>query len=874
MRSDVLREKFLSFFSKKNHKVFKSDSLIPSQDPTVLFTSAGMNQFKRQFLGEISDFKKAASCQKCLRADDLEKVGKTPYHHTFFEMLGSFSFGDYFKKEAILWAWEFLTEELKLKADFLWASVYKDDDEAYSIWREEVRIPKDRILRFGEKENFWPSNAIKEGPNGPCGPCSEVFFDRGIEAKCKKENCLPGCECGRFVEVWNLVFTQFDRKDAGILEPLPSKNIDTGMGLERMASVLQGVETNFKIDVFLPITKSIESLISNPPLKESDYQFIYAISDHIRAICFAISDGVIPSNEGRGYVVRKLIRRSLLCGRSLGLNNPFLYKTAFSVSEVMGSAYPELKENIERAKKIIFEEEEDFFSILETAPELLEREFISFKGKRGKLSGLGHIAFRLYDTYGIPLELTSDWLKKRGLEALEDEFRYDLEFQKERSRKRLPAIFEVEGLLVKEKTIFSGYKDFENEAEILKIIRENSEVNSISEGQDGVMILDRTVFYGEAGGQTGDKGIIKIKNGRLKIKKEFEVIDTKRQDKTILHLGRVKEGRFKVEDRVVASVDRERRRAIARAHTSTHLLQAVLREILGKHIQQAGSLVEPDRLRFDFTHPKILSDEELKRIEERVNIYILENLKVTSEVKEFEEARKDGALAFFGEKYEKKVRVISIGDISKELCGGTHLNLTGEVGVFKILNESSIAKGIRRVEALCGRLAYQRFIEEEIEHKAKVISYEEKIKAEEKKIKELERELLRKEFYLRSKDAKDIEGIKVISEDVTDLVTPTLQTLKVAVDTMREFFNETAAVVTIGLKLQGKARLICGLTKQAEDKGLSAEKIIRRTAYILGGAGGGTSMLSEAGAKETSKLKEALDSVFEIVRDEVNKIRK
>lgn len=873
MKSEVLREKFLSFFSKKNHRVFKSDSLVPSQDPTVLFTSAGMNQFKRQFLGEISDFKRAVSCQKCLRADDLEKVGKTAYHHTFFEMLGNFSFGDYFKKEAILWAWEFLTGELELKADFLWASVYKDDDEAYSIWREEVRIPKDRILRFGEKENFWPSNAIKEGPNGPCGPCSEVFFDRGIEAGCKRKDCLPGCECGRFVEIWNLVFTQFDRKDTGVLEPLPNKNIDTGMGLERMVSVLQGVETNFKIDVFSPITKSIESLVSNQPFKESNYQFIYAISDHIRAICFAISDGVIPSNEGRGYVVRKLIRRSLLCGRSLGLNRPFLYKIAFSVSEVMGSAYPDLKENIERAKKIIFEEEEDFFFILETAPELLQREFISFKGKRGKLSGLGHIAFRLYDTYGIPLELTSDWLKKRGLEALEDEFRYDLEFQKERSRKRLPAIFEVGGLLVKEKTIFSGYKDFENKGEILKIIRENSEVNSISEGQDGVVILDRTVFYGEAGGQTGDKGIIKIKNGKLKVKSEFEITDTKVENKAILHLGRVRKGRFKIGDEVFASVDRERRRAITRAHTSTHLLQAVLREILGKHIQQAGSLVEADRLRFDFTHPKILSDEELKRIEEKVNIHILENFKVTSEIKEFEEAKREGALAFFGEKYEKKVRVVSIGDISKELCGGTHLNLTSQIGVFKILSESSIAKGIRRIEALCGGLAYQRFIEEEIEYKLKVISYEERIKAEEKKIRELEREFLRKEFYLRSKNAKDIEGIKVISEDITDLAIPTSQILKAAVDIMREFFNKTAAVVTIGLKLPGKTRLICGLTKQAEDRGLSAEKIIKRAAHILGGAGGGTSVLSEAGAKETSNLKEALDSVFEIVRDEINKIR-
>lgn len=873
MRSDVLRKKFLSFFSEKNHRVFKSDSLIPSQDPTVLFTSAGMNQFKRQFLGEVSDFKRAVSCQKCLRADDLEKVGKTPYHHTFFEMLGNFSFGDYFKKEAILWAWEFLTEELKLRADFLWASVYKDDDEAYSIWKEEVRIPKERILRFGEKENFWPSDAIREGPDGPCGPCSEIFFDRGIEAGCKRKDCLPGCECGRFVEIWNLVFTQFDRKDIGILEPLPNKNIDTGMGLERMASVLQGVETNFKIDIFLPITESIESLISDRSIKQSDYQSIYAISDHIRAICFAISDGIIPSNEGRGYVIRKLIRRSLLCGRSLGLNKPFLYKIVFSVAEVMDLVYPELKENIERTKKVIFEEEEDFFSILEAAPKLLEREFAGFKGKRGRFPGLGHIAFRLYDTFGIPLELTSDWLKKKGLEVLEDEFKYDLELQKERSKKKSSAIFEVGGLLVREKTTFLGYKNFENRGEILKIIRENSEVNLISESQDGVMILDRTVFYGEAGGQTGDRGFIKIENEKLRTKSEFEIIDTKRENKAILHLGKVRMGRFKVGDEVVVCIDRERRRAIARAHTSTHLLQAVLREILGRGIQQAGSLVEPDRLRFDFTHPKILSDEELKRIEEKVNIYILENFKVTSEVKEFEEAKKEGALAFFGEKYEKKVRVVSIGDISKELCGGTHLNLTSQIGVFRILSESSIAKGIRRIEALCGRFAYQRFIEEEAEHKTKVISYEERIKAGEKKIRELERELLRKEFYLRSKNAKDIEGIKVISEDITDLAMPTSQILKVAVDIMREFFNKTAAVVTIGLKLPGKTRLICGLTKQAENRGLSAEKIIKRIANILGGAGGGSSMLSEAGAKETSNLKEALDNVFEIVKDEVNKIR-
>jgi len=875
MKTDILREKFLIFFKKKNHKIFKSDSLIPSEDPSVLFTPAGMNQFKRQFLGQITDFRRAATCQKCLRTDDLEKVGKTAYHHTFFEMLGNFSFGDYFKKEAILWAWEFLIEELKLKEKDLWVSVYKDDEEAYSVWKERIGLSGERILRFGEKENFWPANAIKEGPNGPCGPCSEIFFDRGSDIGCKRKECLPGCECGRFVEIWNLVFTQFNRKDEGVLEPLPNKNIDTGMGLERMASVLQGKDSNFQIDIFSPIVETVKSLISYQLINLSTYQLIYTISDHIRAICFAISDGVIPSNEGRGYVIRKIIRKSFLHGKSLGTKQSFLYKIAPRVSEVMGSVYPELKENVEGIKKIIFKEEEDFISTLDMAPKLFRKEFSFPEGKKGKIEGLGHIAFRLYDTYGIPLELTQAWLEERGFSIIEDEFEYDMNIQREKSKK-VRGIFELGGISIEGKTLFLGYRNFQTETKILKIIKGNSLFDSAYEDEDAVLVLDKTVFYGEAGGQVGDRGEI-VQSSKYKVQSLFEVIDTKRQDKIILHLGKVKKGKFKVGDKVLAKIDKSRRKAIARAHTSTHLLQSVLRNLFGEHIRQSGSLVEPDRLRFDFTHPKILTLEELERIAERVNSFVLENLPVDSKVKDLLEAKSEGAIALFGEKYEKRVRVVSIGDISKELCGGTHLNSTGEIGLFRIMNESSISKGVRRIEAICGRKAFENLKEESLKYEKEKKIWEGEKQSFKREIsrlnRDLNRERIKSKFPIFKERARRIEEVWVVSEDLADTIEPTFENLRMAVDLVRDSFSREDAIILFSLKSKDKVNLICGVTKGLKGK-IRADNIVRRIAGILGGWGGGREDLAEGGGRNISKLKQALDSISDIVKDEINKIVK
>nr|MBP7216493.1 alanine--tRNA ligase [Candidatus Omnitrophota bacterium] len=650
MKADLIRTKFLEFFAARKHRIVESDSLVPAGDPTVLFTPAGMNQFKREFMGYDSGFKRAATSQRCLRTDDLDKVGKTSAHHTFFEMLGNFSFGDYFKKEAIVYAWEFLTEVLKIDPRTLWVSVYKDDDEAFSIWRDVVHIASEKIVRLGDKDNFWPQEAKTKGPNGPCGPCSEIFFDLGKQVGCAKDDCTPACNCGRFIEIWNLVFTQFNRKDDGSLEPLPNKNIDTGMGLERITAVMQGVTNNFETDLFQPLIKEI-TLKSKLALDQSDVlkKNSYAIADHLRAIVFAIFDGVLPSNEERGYVIRKLIRKCVLHTRSLGVKQPLLYTLVPVLADIMKGAYPQLSAQREHIANIILSEEKNFIACLASSDKLCKEKF-----KAGQDSETtGRLAFELHDTYGIPLELTKNWLDKQKLPFSQQSFDQALMAQKLRSKTHSVMKGDVfsdahQTLDVKE-TVFLGYNACVTKAAIVKLLVQGKDVARINE-RDGLaqLVLNKSVFYPESGGQVGDTGLIE------KGKSCFEVIDTKKIDKAIVHIGRVTKGSFKRKDIVIANVNQARRLSIARNHTATHLLQAALRTVLGDHVRQEGSLVAEEKLRFDFTHFKNIDEGQLNRIEALVNGFILDNQSLSVKETTLALAKKTKALAFFGEKYGSK----------------------------------------------------------------------------------------------------------------------------------------------------------------------------------------------------------------------------
>ncbi|MCM8786469.1 MAG: alanine--tRNA ligase [Candidatus Omnitrophica bacterium] len=691
MTTAEVRKKFLDFFKNKDHVIFPSDSLIPF-DKSVLFTSAGMNQFKPYFLGEKTDIKKATSCQKCLRTDDLDKVGKTAYHHTFFEMLGNFSFGDYFKKEAISFAWEFLTTELNIKEKDLWVSVYKDDDEAYSIWKDYIKVPEEKISKLGPDKNFWPANALQDGPNGPCGPCSEIFFDQGETIGCGKPSCSPACDCSRFVEVWNLVFTQFNRVGPNKLEPLPQKNIDTGMGLERIASVLQGKQSNFQIDIFFPIVERIWQIVGLEKKNQNSTQLVNAVADHIRAATFLIADGVYPSNEERGYVLRKIIRRAVSNINLLGYNKPCFYMLSNLVIKYMKDAYPEIEEKKDAILRIIQAEEEKFLDLLDQA-----HYYISTKQKLN-----AEELFYLYDTKGFPLEIIIDLAKKYNISLSLEGFDQLLIKQRELSKKK--SMFD-ENIFAKSyfnfdtKTIFIGYDNFQSTVNIVHLLVDDIEKDFLNEKERGVIVLDKTPFYPESGGQLSDKGYIETKEGK------FFVEEVKKIGDIILHSGFVEKGKIK-KDEALAFLDVERRKALSRAHTATHLLQAALRKVLGETIMQQGSLVDVDRLHFDFTHPKALASAQLEEIQDLVNEFVLRADPVEKKIVSFEEAKKEKALAFFKDKYEKIVRLVSISDYSKELCGGSHLDNTSQVGLFIIISEFSISSGIRRIEALVGKEAY------------------------------------------------------------------------------------------------------------------------------------------------------------------------
>ena len=867
--TDKIRKTFLDFFASKGHKILASDSVVPKNDPTVLFTTAGMQQFKLNFLGIDKSLKSAATSQKCLRTDDLDKVGKTDVHHTFFEMLGNFSFGDYFKKEAIVWAWEFLTKTLGIEEDRLWISVYKDDDEAAEIWLKEIRIPKDRLVRLGDHDNFWPADAKEKGPNGPCGPCSEIFYDYGPDMKAYDKNSNPGTDKeGRFAEIWNLVFTQFNRKDGGVLEPLPSKNIDTGMGLERLAAVMQGVKSNFDTDIFIPITNAIldECKAQNIPIEQPN---LYLIADHARAITFAISDGVIPSNKGRGSVVKRLITdiTDIIVFRG---GKPFGSKIIREVVAAMKQPYPELEKSLSSIIDYVTQVENSYLENYKTLiPELkAETQKILKEGTHyEKIQQLGKVAFDFYDTRGLSLMTIALAMEKIGVSekdflSIKREFDERMKEQQERSRaasKMTGDVFaEAHLKLDIAKTEFLGYAHNESTSKVLRIFVGNDHKDKVTKGDKVKIILDKTPFYAEQGGQVGDTGILSGPSGKIRIE------DTQKISDIYLHSGVVEEGSLKENDSVQTKIDVERRLDIMKNHTATHLLQAALREILGSHVKQQGSLVAPDRLRFDFTHPKAVTKEELNKIETAVNEIVKSATPVTTEILDIEEAKKKGALAFFAEKYGEKVRVVTVGNVSKEFCGGTHLKNTSEIENFKITSEGSVAQGIRRLEAKTGSGAVEflnqlKSKEQELENSAKI------------KAQEAEQEKKRFADYLKSLDTKIddmpvLAGTTIFSESISNVQ---VDTLKMISDSIKQKIKSSAVV--IGTQSDNNATIVVALTDDLVKRGLNAGEIAKEIAPLMNGSGGGRPQLAQAGSKTCKDIEEVIKQANNIIRQRVEK---
>ena len=871
MKGNEIRKRFLEFFKKRGHTIKPSGSLIP-EDPSVLLTIAGMLPFKPVFLGEIkSDLKRVTTSQRCLRTNDIENVGKTARHHTFFEMLGNFSFGDYGKEEAIKWAWEFLIKELKIPQEKLWVSVYEEDEEAFQIWHKQEKIPKSRIVRLGSEHNFW---AI--GPTGPCGPCSEIIYDRGKKYSCGRPTCGVGCDCDRFLEVWNLVFMEYNRDHEGRLRPLPKKNIDTGMGLERLAMILQEKENTFDTDFLKPIIDYTASLsgvrYGQDRIKDLALRII---ADHTRAVTFLIYDGVPPSNVGRGYVLRRIIRRALSQGRNLGLAKPFLHKLISVVIDIMKEPYPELSKDKEHMERIVLGEEKRFLETLEQGMRIFDDLLLHLSSEKRKEIP-GEKVFELYDTYGIPVDLTQEAAAEHNLTLDRRGFDMAMEEQKKRGRiawkeigqSRVKTIY---NRLEKElkATKFKGYAKTTLKAEILAIIKADKKIERAKAGDEIDIILDATPFYPEAGGQIGDKGTI-TKRG-IKI----EVLDTQRPlPEIIVHRAKIIKGSIRKGDKVEANIDIEKRLATARNHTATHLLQEVLRRVLGKHVRQTGSFVSFDRLRFDLTHFAPLTDEQLSRVEEMVNEKIRENIQAEAKMMDFGETKKKGAIFLVGEKYGKRVRTVKIGDFSLELCGGTHVKTTGEIGFFKLESEHGVAAGVRRIEALTGKGACKFMKEREdllskIARELKVAPSQvlERVERLVRRVKELGKEIEKlksKKALLKRKElikrAVEVGGIKVISERMEGL---DIKGLRNASDLLKDKLK--SGVIVLSSVIDRKVGLVCMVTKDLTDK-LDAGQIIEEVAKIVKGSGGGRRDFAQAGGKSPAKLNYALKEVSRIIR--------
>ena len=877
MGLNEIRSKFLKFFESKDHYLKESASLVPQNDKSLLLINSGMAPLKNYFAGvEVPPSVRMTTCQNCIRTGDIENVGKTARHGTFFEMLGNFSFGDYFKEQSISWGWEFVTQHLNIPEEKVWVTVYEEDDEAFGIWENQIKIPKERIVRLGKDDNFWEIGI------GPCGPCSELYFDRGEEYGCDNLDCKPGCDCDRYLEFWNHVFTQFNRDEEGNYGQLEHKNIDTGMGLERMACIMQGVDTIFDVDTIKHILNTVEKMANVEYGKggKTDVS-IRIITDHIRAVSFLVADGVLPSNEGRGYVLRRLLRRAARHGKLLGIKENFLYKLVDEVIKVSGEAYPELVEKESYIKKVIRIEEEKFNETIEQGMEILASYIADLK-KNGETTLSGENAFKLYDTYGFPIDLTQEILEEEHLSIDEEAFNGEMNKQRERARS---ARGNMDGESWKEDPLskldssvastFEGYFELENSGIIKAIVKDNELVDSAVAGDKVIVVLDKTTFYPEGGGQAGDAGLLVNKNEDIVV----EVIDTKKgANNTIKHIGIVKSGMINTGEKLSTIVDKEIRMASARNHSATHLLHKALKEVLGEHVNQAGSLVTSERLRFDVTHFEAITKEELKVIEEKVNDVILESLNITCENMSINDAKNKGAMALFGEKYGDEVRVVSMGDYSIELCGGTHLTNTSQIGMFKILSEGGVAAGVRRIEAITGRAVYNYLKEKEeiisnvcSNLKTKEDSLSQKVTSLIEENKSLSKELhdMKTKMSLQAVDSVldsklDVNGVNLVTTKFEGM---DMNTLKEVADNLRD--KLVSGVVVLANTTDDKLNLVATATKDAVDKGVHCGNIVKSIAQIAGGKGGGRPNMAQAGAPDVSKVDEALNHASEVLKSQV-----
>ena len=875
MGLNEIRSKFLNFFESKGHYAAKSASLVPHNDKSLLLINSGMAPLKNYFAGvEVPPSKRMTTCQKCIRTGDIENVGKTARHGTFFEMLGNFSFGDYFKRESIRWGWEFVTEHLNIPEDRLWVTVYEEDDDAFDIWSKEMNFPTERIVRLGKDDNFW------EIGTGPCGPCSEIYFDRGESFGCDNPDCKPGCDCDRYLEFWNHVFTQFDRDEEGNYGQLEHKNIDTGMGLERMACIMQDVDNIFEVDTIRHIISSIEKVANVEYGKNAKTDVsIRIITDHIRAVSFLVADGVLPSNEGRGYVLRRLLRRAARHGKLLGIKENFLYKLVDEVIKVSGEAYPELVEKESYIKKVIRIEEEKFNETIDQGSEILASYIEDLKKNNSKTLS-GENAFKLYDTYGFPIDLTKEILEEVGLDLDEEAFNDEMNKQRERARS---ARGNMEGESWKEDPLskldesvassFEGYNDLSLVGKVNAIVINDEIVESAKEGDKIAIVLNQTTFYPEGGGQAGDCGI--LSNDSVTI----EITDTRKgANNTIKHIGFVKSGEVKVNDELITLVNKDVRMASARNHTATHLLHKVLKEVLGEHVNQAGSLVNAERLRFDVTHFEAISKDELRLIEEKVNDAILASLEINCENMGINEAKEKGATALFGEKYGMEVRVVSMGDFSIELCGGTHLKNTSQVGMFKILSEGGVAAGVRRIEAITGKAVYEYLKERDTviadvctTLKAKEDNLTQRATQLVEENKSLAKDLheIKAKMSLQSADSIldskiEINGVNLVTAKFEDM---DMNTLRETADTLRDKLG--SGVVVMANIADNKVNFIVTATKDVLEKGIHSGNIVREVAQIAGGKGGGRPNMAQAGANDVTKVEEALNYAGEVIKSQV-----
>ncbi|MCX7777913.1 MAG: alanine--tRNA ligase [Armatimonadota bacterium] len=864
MTGHELRRAFLDFFKGKDHLVLPSYPLIPD-DPSTLFTSAGMQPFVPYFKGERKPpHARISTCQKCTRTGDIDRVGYTWRHLTFFEMLGNFSFGDYFKKEAIIWAWEFLTDVLRIPCERLWVSVYLEDDEAFEIWQREVGLPEERIVRLGKSDNWWGP----VGDEGPCGPCTEIHYDRGIEYGCGRADCKPGCDCDRWGELWNLVFQQYDQQRDGTLVPLPKPGIDTGMGLERLAAVMQGKETIFETDLFWAAVERVIEMLNGSYRYGEDTEVdaaVRIIADHSRAATFVIADGVVPSNEGRGYVLRRFIRRAYIYGKRLGINGEFVHRLAQVYADIMREPYPEVAEQLRLIEDVIRREEERFSETMERGLQMLE-EIIERQYQIGEPIISGEDAFKLYDTYGFPIELTQEVARSRGFDVDIDGFNAALERQRElaraRSAFRVESAEEFEGITP---TKFVGYETTRAKATVVAVRQINDDV---------WVALDRTPFYAEAGGQVADVGWLRDDEGLI----EVDVTDAQWRGDVVAHKVIVRKGMLAEGMVINAIVDEARRNAIRRAHTATHLLHAALRRVLGEHARQAGSLVAPDRLRFDFTHGQALTDDEVAKVEALVNEFVLSDIKVETIETELQEARQMGALALFGEKYGERVRVVRISNVSMELCGGTHLDRTSQVGFFKLISEVSVAANVRRIDALTGFEAFKwvRQREELLSDISEMLEtppdrLRESISAllEErrnlqKRIEQLEARAAAKHVDELLKEAITVSGVRLVAKSIPNMSIAALGQLADAL-----VARLPSGVAVLASVVGGRVLFVAKVSPEAKARGVHAGELLREVASVTGGGGGGRADFAQAGGKDPTKLDEALAKAKEVVEMQV-----